>query len=196
MQLKDSDDAQDHIAERLSLSYGQMLQPGYIGNMIEQMGKHGASDVTAALAAHIGNIQPGYDDRPIGSKPPSVADLLGQIASLQQQARREENNQKYIESDDAGMTAKSIPGKYRAAWEAEMAKAKARNHHRDRVLLPYLRQACGLNFSENKTDSSAWWAVCKKHRLQDADLSREEAASIFQAAREAIVAPKELQAAG
>ena len=88
MRLREDADTQERIVERLSISYGHMLKDDYLNDLVDRLGHLESDVVERALNAHISNINPGRDDRPVGSFPPAVADLLGQVSSIEQQARR------------------------------------------------------------------------------------------------------------
>ena len=172
MRLREDADTQERIVERLSISYGYMLKDdSYLNDLIDRLDHLESDLVERALNAHISNIIPGRDDRPVGSFPPAVADLLGQVSSIEQQARRnkeqEATRRKYLDESDAKAA--------RVMRKVELPKMVGGYHQKRLAVIAHLRRTAQLNFLENPLDGLAFRKVERALKQTDFQLGMAEA---------------------
>ena len=182
MRLTDSKQAWEQVTERLSIAYGHMITDEYLAGLMSHLRTTEAEIVIQAVNAHIENTTPAHDRRPIGSRPPAAADLLEQIARVEERRRR---GAKYegFQLKYGAVTPTPVPKKWQARWREALQGARANIRRREEICR-HLRRTCGLNFLDNPLDVRAWTRVECQLAKTDYQLTNEQAVQIFQAARD------------
>ena len=181
MKLKDSTGTSDRLVDTWETYWTKFSSSTQAVDILEYFKNEEAEQGETAVQHHLEDYALTTNGNRIGTFPPSIADIRGQLGQL---AEKEQAAKKAREADKYRIEAK--PESQRAAasssifqkFHAELAKHQGK---RDAVIA-HLRQTQNLNLLKSQ-DCKAFLPVQAALYVTDSELSLEEAGEIFRAAR-------------
>jgi len=181
-QLMDNPSAQGRISEIFNAYWAHLAGEGVEAEILDRFDHLDSQVVIDALNAHLDDTTPSNaGGRPVGSYPPTVADLQRHIQAADTQAWKARKDAKEAklkrelsqESDRAAAATLE-----RLNWRAELGT------HQDKrdAVIAHLRQTQRLDFTQG-IDREAFRPVQAALFETNSELALEDAAEIFRASR-------------
>ena len=181
MKLKDSTGTSDRLVDTWETYWTKFLSSTQAVDILEYFKNEEADQVETAVQHHLEDYTPTTNGNRIGTFPPSIADINGQLAQMREKSaaakKARETAKKYLEETPENQNrATQVLDKLN--WRALIGQHQGK---RD-AIIAHLRQTQRLDFSQG-IDREAFRPEQAAIFDTNSELAPEDAAEIFRAAR-------------